>query len=125
MRHHSDGPYVSVADVHDKVAQALDCGSTRGLRRCDEIIVKFFSGYADATAAHPTGGAFASGLASDREVYLVTVKGQIDMTGSFTGAFANVEEYSMIVDHWNYTVDAATGNFMSGGTAGDVLSTAG
>ncbi len=122
MRRRSGGPYVSAADVRQKASTFLKCGSVSPLRRCDAVVVKFYDRFEDAANAHIKTGNFASGLASDREVYLVSVKGSLDMTGTFRGASASVNsEPPFVVDHWNYQVDATTGDFVGGGTSGDVL----
>lgn len=114
MRHRTGGPYRTAAEVRQTVATRLGCG-TPG-RHCDAILVKFFSRYEDATEAYDQNGAFASGLASDREVFLVTVKGRLDhlVRGGLSAA-------SLVVDHWNLTVDATTGEVASGGTNGEQL----
>jgi len=121
MRHRSGGPYVSIADVREKASGLLKCGSTDPLRQCNEIVVKFFGRYEDAANAHVKNGVFGSGLASDREVYLVSVKGSLDMSGALRAAVTSMDRAPLIVDHWNYQVDATTGDFLSGGTAGDIL----
>lgn len=121
MRHHSGGPYIGDQVVRQKASELLNCGSKEPIRSCDSIVVQFFPRYEDATNAHLKNGIFASGLASDREVYLVSVKGALDMAGAFRGAITSKDRGPMVVDHWNYQVDATTGDFISGGTAGEVL----
>lgn len=125
LRHRSGGPYVSADYVRKKASDLLECGSRDPLRQCDQVVVKFFPRYQDAAEAHLKSGAFASGLASDREVYLVSVKGKLDMPRRSMQAQLRHNPMTFVVDHWNYQVDAATGDFMAGGTAGDVLNESG
>lgn len=115
VRRRSAGPYVTQDRVIRRVLDHLACGKEGTSNVCTSVVVQFYSRYEDAWRNHSASWGFVSAFARDREVYFVTVRGDIDLATTARTLNANAEKRA---DHWNYQVDATTGEILGSGTAG-------
>jgi hypothetical protein len=106
LRHRSGGPYLSEADVRDRVLKLQRCGETPD-SRCDGAAVRLFGSYAAAYRDYgPPVWQYMGNFGHDREVYLVTVYGALPFYPHGPSILASGRHYR---DHQNYVIDATTG----------------
>jgi hypothetical protein len=105
VRHRSGGPYLSLSQMVDQVAQRLGCGTDAwgATTRCDSVVVRFFNSYESAYREY--GQAFrpyVGNLGHDREVYLATAYGSFPFCRKGDG----VGTCPVYRDHVNEVYDA-------------------
>lgn len=118
VRRRSGGPYVSQDKVVATVLDHLRCGKAESKNVCRSIVVEFHARYEDAWRRQGASWGFVSAFACDREVYFVTVRGEIDLTTTARTLNDNAVKRA---DHWNYEIDGTTGEILGSGTAGTPL----
>jgi hypothetical protein len=110
IRHRSGGPYLSEAQVRQRVRDLAHCAAAAspGTSRCDGVVVRYFDSYQQAFRdyAPPDWSYYDGTIAHDREVYLATVYGAIPYCNRAILRSAACPIYR---DHQNYVVDATTG----------------
>lgn len=119
VRRRTGGPYVDRQAIIESIRKDFGCGEALpDASVCKTVVVQFYDRYESAFAEHGRSWPFASVFARDREVYLVTLRGDLNSVARFkTLARAAPTR----VDHWNYQIDASTGEVMGSGTAGTLL----
>lgn len=119
----SGGPYLSQTSVKAAATRSLGCEDAPGPQanvaegRCDSVSATAPMSYGVAAAQYPDWGT-PGGLAPDREVFLVTVRGHFRFQPkSMHSSVAN----GVWVTHFNSFIDATTGTVLGAGTQGTPL----
>jgi hypothetical protein len=115
IAHHSGGPYLSQQAAAQIALRANDCTLTGGAiarpSHCTEVDVRFFNHYGDFWALEGGQTQFVGSWGADREMYVVTVFGDLSFPTTDAAVLGDVHAPDR-----TYQLDATTGQIqMTGG----------